>query len=141
MKYLISLCLILTCSGVFAYEMPLKSVCLDKKKIYLEDFLRHEEGASAYNQIELRRTAVTPSKIQIGFAVMADMDVCVRYQRTNLFRSEKDYYNRRYRDFYYDQSNLSSKACVEFKNQHVGSNKWITLDLTMQKSLKRMTRK
>ena len=137
MKYLISLCLILTCSGVFAYEMPLKSVCLDKKKIYLEDFLRHEEGASAYNQIELRRTAVTPSKIQIGFAVMADMDVCVRYQRTNLFRSEKDYYNRRYRDFYYDQSNLSSKACVEFKNQHVGSNKWITLDFDNAKELEK----
>ena len=137
MKYLITLCLILTSTCVLAYEMPLKSVNLDKKKVYLEEFLRQEEGKSAHNQIILRRTIDTPSKIQLGFAVMADEDVCVKYQRTNVFRREEDYYNRYRRNVYYDQSNLLNKVCVEFESKPAGSNKWITLDFGNAKKLEK----
>ena len=137
MKYLITLCLILTSTSVLAYEMPLKSVNLDKKKVYLEEFLRQEEGKSAHNQIVLRRTTETPSKIQLGFAIMADEDVCVKYQKTNVFRREEDYYNRYKRNTYYDQSNLLNKVCIEFKSQPTGSNKWITLDFDNAKKLEK----
>ena len=128
MKYLITLCLILTSTIVLAYEMPLKSVNLDKKKVYLEEFLRQEEGKSAHNQIVLRRTTDTPGKIQLGFAIIADEDVCVKYQRTNVFRRDEDYYNRHKRNVYYDQSNLLNQVCIEFESQPAGLNKWITLD-------------
>jgi hypothetical protein len=137
MKYLIILCLILTSSNVFAYDMPLKTVNLDKKKVYLEEFLRLEEGKSAHNQIELRRTTDTPSKIQLGFAIMANGDVCVKHQRTNVFSREEDYYNRYKRNFYYGRENLLNKTCIEFKTQPVGSNKWITLDFDNAKKLKK----
>ena len=137
MKYLIILCLILTSSNVLAYDMPLKTVNLDKKKVYLEEFLRQEEGKSAHNQIVLRRTADTPSKIQLVFAIMADEDVCVKYQRTNVSRREEDYYNRYKRNLYYDQSNLFNKVCIEFKSQPAGSNKWITLDFDGAKKLEK----
>ncbi|MDG5468873.1 hypothetical protein P9J64_11140 [Deltaproteobacteria bacterium IMCC39524] len=137
MKYLITLCLILTSTSVLAYEMPLKSVNLDKKKVYLEEFLRQEEGKYAHNQIILRRTIETPSKIQLGFAIMADEDVCVKYQRTNIFRGEEDYYNRNMRNVYYDQSNLLNKVCIEFESQPAGSNKWITLDFDNAKKLEK----
>jgi hypothetical protein len=134
MKYLITLCLILTSSNVLAYEMPLKTVNLDKKKVYLVEFLRQEEGNPAHKQIELRRTTDTPSKIQLGFAIMADGDVCVRYQRTNVFSREEDYYRYK-RNFYYGRADLLNKACIDFKNQPVGSNKWITLDFDNAKKL------
>ena len=137
MKYLITLCLLLTSSNVLAFDMPLKTVNLDKKKVYFEEFLRQEEGKSAHNQIELRRTTDTPSKIQLGFVVMAEGDVCVRYQRTNVFSREGYYYNRYKRNFYYDRANLSNKVCVEFKNQPVGSNKWIALDFDNAKKLEK----
>ena len=137
MKYLITLCLILTSTCVLAYEMPLKSVNLDKKKVYLEEFLRQEEGKSAHNQIVLRRTTDTPGKIQLGFAIMAEEDVCVKYQRTNVFRREEDYYNRYRRNVYYDQSNLLNKVCVEFESKPAGSNKWITLDFGNAKKLEK----
>lgn len=137
MKYLITLCLILTSTGVLAYEMPLKSVNLDKKKVYLEEFLRQEEGTSAHNQIVLRRTTDTPGKIQLGFAIMAVEDVCVKYQRTNVFRREEDYYKRNMRNVYYDQSNLLNKVCIEFESQPAGSNKWITLDFGNAKKLEK----
>ena len=137
MKHLITLCLILTSTSVLAYEMPLKSVNLDKEKVYLEEFLRQEEGKSAHNQIVLRRTADTPSKIQLVFAIMADEDVCVKYQRTNISRREEDYYNRYKRNLNYDQSNLLNKVCIEFKSQPAGSNKWITLDFDGAKKLEK----
>ncbi len=137
MKYLITLCLILTSTGVLAYEMPLKSVNLDKKKVYLEEFLRQEEGTSAHNQIVLRRTTDTPGKIQLGFAIMAVEDVCVKYQRTSVFRREEDYYKRNMRNVYYDQSNLLNKVCIEFESQPTGSNKWITLDFGNAKKLEK----
>jgi len=137
MKYLITLCLILASTSVLAYEMPLKSVNLDKKKVYLEEFLRQEEGKSAHNQIVLRRTTDTPGKIQLGFAIMAEEDVCVKYQRTNVFRREEDYYNRYRRNVYYDQSNLLNKVCVEFESKPAGSNKWITLDFGNAKKLEK----
>ena len=132
MKYLITLCLLLTSSNVLAFDMPLKTVNLDKKKVYLEEFLRQEEGKSAHNQIELRRTTDTPSKIQLGFVVMAEGDVCVRYQRTNVSIRKEDYYNR------YNRNRAGlNKACIEFKNQPVGSNKWITLDFDNAKKLEK----
>ncbi len=137
MKYLIILCLILTSSSVLAYDMPLKTVNLDKKKVYLEEFLRQEEGESAHNQIELRRTTDTPGKIQLGFAIMAYGDVCVKYQRTNVLSREEDYYNRYKRNFYYGRADLLNKACIEFENQPVGSNKWITLDFDNAKKLEK----
>jgi len=127
----------LTSTCVLAYEMPLKSVNLDKKKVYLEEFLRQEEGKSAHNQIVLRRTTDTPGKIQLGFAIMAEEDVCVKYQRTNVFRREEDYYNRYRRNVYYDQSNLLNKVCVEFERKPAGSNKWITLDFGNAKKLEK----
>jgi hypothetical protein len=137
MTYLIFLCLILTSSNVLAYDMPLKTVNLDKKKVYLEEFLRQEEGKPAHKQIELRRTTDTPSKIQLGFAIMADGDVCVRYQRTNVSSREGNYYNRYKRNFYYGRADLLNNACIEFKNQPVGSNKWITLDFDNAKKLEK----
>ena len=127
----------MTSTCVLAYEMPLKSVNLDKKKVYLEEFLRQEEGKSAHNQIVLRRTTDTPGKIQLGFAIMAEEDVCVKYQRTNVFRREEDYYNRYRRNVYYDQSNLLNKVCVEFESKPAGSNKWITLDFGNAKKLEK----
>lgn len=127
----------MTSTSVLAYEMPLKSVNLDKKKVYLEEFLRQEEGKSAHNQIVLRRTTDTPGKIQLGFAIMAEEDVCVKYQRTNVFRREEDYYNRYRRNVYYDQSNLLNKVCVEFESKPAGSNKWITLDFGNAKKLEK----
>jgi hypothetical protein len=136
MKYFIILCLILTSSNVLAYDMPLKTVNLDKEKVYLEGFLQQEEGKSAHNQIELRRTTDTPSKIQLVFAIMSDGDVCVRYQRTNGFRREEDYYRYK-RNSYYGRADLLHNACIEFKNQPVGSNKWITLDFDNAKKLEK----
>ena len=127
----------MTSTSVLAYEMPLKSVNLDKKKVYLEEFLRQEEGKSAHNQIVLRRTIETPSKIQLGFAIMAVEDVCVKYQRTNVFRREEDYYNRNKQNVHYDQSNLLNKVCIEFKSQLAGSNKWITFDFENAKELEK----
>ena len=137
MKYLIILCLILMGSNALAYDMPLKTVNLDKKKVYLQDFLRQEEGKSTQNQIELRRTTDTPSKIQLGFAIIAYGDECVRYQRTNVFTREEDYYNRYKRNAYYGRVDLLNNACIEFRNQPVGSNKWITLDFDNAKKLEK----
>jgi len=137
MKYLITLCLILANTSVLAYEMPLKSVNLDKKKVYIEKFTQQKEGESTYNLILLRRTTDTPSKVQLGFAVMTNEDVCVKYQRTNVFRRKKDYYNRYNRNSYYDQSNLVNNVCIEFKNQPLGYNKWITLDFGNAKKLEK----
>ena len=137
MKYLITLCLILMGSNVLAYDMPLKTVNIDKKKVYLEDFLRQEEGESTHNQIELRRTTDTPRKIQLGFAIMAYGDVCVRYQRTNVFTRKEDYYNRYKRNSFYGRADLLNNVCIEFKNQPVGSNKWITLDFDNAKKLEK----
>ena len=137
MKHLIILCLILMGSNVLAYDMPLKTVNLDKKKVYLEEFLRQEEGKSAHNQIELRRTTDTPSKIQLGFAIMAYGDVCVRYKRTNVFIRDEDYYNRYKRNSYYGRPDLLNNTCIEFENQPVGSNKWITLDFDNAKKLEK----
>ena len=127
----------MTSTGVLAYEMPIKSVNLDKKKVYIEEFTQQKEGESTHNQILLRRTTDTPSKVQLGFAIMTDEDVCVRYQRTNVFRREKDYYNRYNRNSFYDQSNLVNNVCIEFKNQLVGYNKWITLDFDNAKKLEK----
>lgn len=132
MKHLITLCLILTSTSVLAYEMPLKYVNLDKKKVYLEDFLRQEEGKSVHNQIVLRRTNDTPNKVQLVFAIMVNEDVCVKYQRANVSRRVKDY-NRYKRGSYYDRSN----DCIEFKRQPNGSNKWITLDFDNAKKLEK----
>ena len=137
MKYLITLCLLLTSTSILAYEIPIKSANLDKKKVYIEKFTQQKEGESTYNQILLRRTTDTPSKVQLGFAVMTNEDVCVRYQRTNVFRREKDYYNRYNRSSYYDQSNLVNNVCIEFENQPVGYNKWITLDFDNAKKLEK----
>lgn len=137
MKYLIILCLILMGSNVLAYDMALKTVNLDKRKVYLQDFLRQEEGKSKQNQIELRRTTVTPSKIQLGFAITAYGNVCVRNQRTKVFFREEDYYNRYKRNSYYGKADLLNNACVEFKNQPVGTNKWITLDFDNAKKLEK----
>ena len=127
----------MTSTSVLAYEIPIKSVNLDKKKVYIEKFTQQKEGESTHNQILLRRTTDTPSKVQLVFAVMTNEDVCVRYQRTNVFRREKDYYNRYKRNLYYDQSNLFNKVCVEFKSQPAGSNKWITLDFDGAKKLEK----
>ena len=137
MKYLMILCLILTSPNVLAFEMPLKTVNLDKKKVYLEEFLRQEEGKPAYKQIELRRTNTTPGKVQLVFAIMADGDVCVKYRRTNVFRREEDYYNRYKRSGNYYRANLLNKVCIEFESQSVGSNKWITLDFDNAKKLEK----
>jgi len=126
-----------TSTSVLAYEMPIKSVNLDKKKVYIEDFTQQKEGESTHNQILLRRTTDTPSKVQLGFAIMTNEDVCVRYQRTNVFRREKNYYNRYNQNSYYDQSNLVTNVCIEFKNQSVGYNKWITLDFDNAKKLEK----
>ena len=105
--------------------------------MYLQEFLRQEEGKAAHNQIELRRTTDTPSKIQLGFAIMTDGDVCVRYQRTNGFKRKEDYYYRYKRNLYYDRADHLNKTCIEFKNQPVGSNKWITLDFDNAKKLEK----
>lgn len=137
MKYLIILCLILMGSNGLAYDMALKTVNLDKKKVYLQDFLRQEEGKSTQNQIELRRTTVTPSKIQLGFAITAYGDVCVRTQRTKVFFREEDYYNRYKRNSYYEKADLLNNVCVEFKNKPVSTNKWITLDFDNAKKLEK----
>jgi hypothetical protein len=137
MKYLMILCLILMGSNALAYDMPLKTVNLDKKKVYLQDFLRQEEGKSTQNQIELRRTTDTPSKIQLGFAIMAYGDECVRYQRTNVYTREEANYNRYKRNSYFGRADLLNNACIEFKNQPVGSNKWITLDFDNAKKLEK----
>ena len=137
MKYLITLCLILTSTSVLAYEIPIKSVNLDKKKVYIEKFTQQKEGESTHNQILLRRTTDTPSKVQLVFAVMTNEDVCVRYQRTNVFRREKDYYNSYKRNAHYDQTNLFNNVCIDFKNQPVGDNKWVTLDFENAKKLEK----
>lgn len=133
MKYLITICLILMSTSVLPYEMPIKSVNLDKKKVYIQDFTKQKEEESTHNQILLRRTTGTPSKVQLGFAIMTNEDVCVRYQRTNVFRREKDYYYSYNRNSYY----LVTNVCVEFKNQSVGYNKWITLDFDNAKKLEK----
>jgi len=122
---------------VLAYEVPIKSVNLDKKKVYIEKFTQQKEGESTHNQILLRRTTDTPRKVQLVFAVMTNEDVCVRYQRTNVFRREKDYYNRYKRNAHYDQPNLFNNVCIEFKNQPVGDNKWVTLDFENAKKLEK----
>jgi hypothetical protein len=124
-------------SNALAYDMPLKIVNLDKKKMYLQDFLRQEEGKSTQNQIELRRTTDTPSKIQLGFAIMAYGDECVRYQRTNVYTREEANYNRYKRNSYFGRADHLNNACIEFKNQPVGSNKWITLDFDNAKKLEK----
>ena len=127
----------MTSTSVLAYERPIKSVNLDKKKVYVEDLTQEKEGESTHNQVLLRRTTDTPSKVQLGFAIMKNEDVCVRDQRTNVFRREKDYYNRYNRNAYYDQSNFVNNGCIEVKNQLVSYNKWITLDFEKAKKLEK----
>lgn len=127
----------MTSTSVLAYERPIKSVNLDKKKVYVEELTQEKEGESTHNQVLLRRTTDTPSKVQLGFAIMKNEDVCVRDQRTNVFRREKDYYNRYNRNAYYDQSNFVNNGCIEVKNQLVSYNKWITLDFDKAKKLEK----
>lgn len=127
----------MTSTSVLAYERPIKSVNLDKKKVYVEELTQEKEGESTHNQVLLRRTTDTPSKVQLGFAIMKNEDVCVRDQRTNVFRREKDYYNRYNRNAYYDQSNFVNNGCIEVKNQLVSYNKWITLDFEKAKKLEK----
>lgn len=133
MKHLITLCLILTSFSVGAYEMPLKTVSLDKEKLYLEDFLVPEEDGSAHNQIQLRRTSDTPDSVQIGFAIMTDGFVCVKYRSTNAFRRDEYYDNRLGRS----RSYLLHNDCIEAVDQPLAANKWVTLDFDKAKKLKK----